>query len=968
MFRGNPEHTGRTSLIGPPEESEVKWRWRIAYETSPISASPILSNGNMLFCATEGGYLAGLSLSGGNSWVYPLDGGVRATPAVDQSGNVCVITGDGYIYQFNSSGELQWKCDLGIGITSSPVISGMTAYVGTNSNGLFALRLDPDISYEENASKRLLKWDILEWSFLAQGQITCSPAFAGNTVFFGAGTKLYALNPIAGSSDNTTAKVKWSYDLNSSIQSSPAVYNGVVYVGADDGYLYAFKENVETGTKRGELLWKRKTGGSVQSSLAIATPAAGETNAAVAIYFGSDDGKLYALSDKGDLLWTFSTLGPIRSSPIIDSNGDIYFGSDDGAVYALYPDGSLKWKIQTGGKVRSSPVIGLDKKLYIGSDDGLLYCIGESTEENREYDFTIDVSLSLAAIENNGNPTTIAAQISSEKYGRDVLSRIASVTIDLSSLNLIGVLSSRDPLSGDFEIGSLGVERMLDDGLYEDDVAGDGLFTYAFGLTDDAALIGWDEGIYTHYPALGPLGVGPVPLMVTVTDLYGNRTSKPFVLKIDQKMRGVPPFEDSILSRLNNQTLSISFTSGTPSILSIVPSKGSPGQRLNVAVLGKNTNFTKNRTSIEIFNNAGTRIAYALPERNDVDVLSDVSLNATLNIVNTDEVKTGGLVGRWDIRVTTKFAEGGDEIVIGKDLFEISASATASMSARRSDAAVVMQQQEQTCQFGFDITDDQGARPKGAPYAINIGYPRTITIERARAGIWNYMINLSECETTPSFKIITTAGNFGYVTGEVRDGITGQGIDNATISAITGDQTTSPANTTISAGGGYYLLPLSASEQNYTVIARKDGLIDLHRDVKIVDGKETKLNFSLKPEFGCPLKDLAQPELLPFFYWYRDKILATTPEGRHLISLYYLHAPEVRKILASSPELSQRFRRLVLQTARDFAVVPSTGVLLRSETRRDFFEVLDLIARHASHDLRHCIAQERDTVMRFLNR
>lgn len=966
VFRGNPQHTGKTSLIGPPEEYELKWRWRMQYDSSPISASPVLSSNNILYCATEGGYLGALDIGGSSSWVYPVEGAVRATPALDGTGNVCVITSSGYVYFLNNRGELQWKCDLGIGIVSSPVIDGTTAYVGTNSNGLFALTLNPDLSRYQDDTKRLLKWDILRWSFLTEGEVVSSPAFAGNTVFFGGGSKFYALNPLAGSSDNTTAKVKWTYDLHSAIQSSPAVYNGVVYIGDDDGYVYAFKETVENSKKLGEIIWKRKTGGPVRCSPAINIPAAGETGTEAVIYIGSDDGKMYALSQKGDLLWTFSTLGPVRSSPIIDGNGDIYFGSDDGSVYALFSDGSLKWRYQTGGKVRSSPVIGTDKKLYIGSDDGFLYCIGENTTENREYDFSIDVSLSLPSIENNGNPTTIAAKISSETEGKNILSRIASVTLDLTGLNLIGVLSASDPLSGDIQIGSVGVEQMVDDGLYEDDVAGDGIFTYAFGLTDDPALIGWDEGIYTHFPALGPLAVGPVPLMVTVTDLYGNKKSRPFILKIDQKMRGVPPFNDSITNLLNNQSLTISFTSGTPSILSVVPSKGAPGQRVNVTILGKNTNFTKNRTRVQIFNSAGIAIASALPENDDVDVLSDTSLNAVLSITNNEQIK-GGLVGRWDVTVTTEFAEGGDEVVVGKSLFEIGTVAASMKPAfvqiRPLTSGIAS---EQTfCQFTLDITDSFGARPKGAPYSINVGYPRTITIERARSGLWNYSVNIGECSTTPSFKIITTADNFGFLSGEVRDGITGNGIDNATITAMTGEQTGTPVGTAVSSGGGYYLLPLAASEKTYTVIARKNGMVDLRRNVVIKNGEETKLNFSLRLEVDCPLTDLAEPGWLPPLYRYRDTVLGKTAEGRHMISLYYRYAPKVRQILDKSPELRSRLRKLIESTACELSFETSS-TMFKPETIREFLDVLKEIERYADEDFKMCIANEWSAIMQYI--
>jgi outer membrane protein assembly factor BamB len=65
------------------------------------------------------------------------------------------------------------------------------------------------------------------------------------------------------------------------------------------------------------------------------------------VYIGSDDGNLYALdAASGDLVWKFTTGGSIRSSPTWN-NGMVYFLSADTYVYALNAsDGSLAWKYQ----------------------------------------------------------------------------------------------------------------------------------------------------------------------------------------------------------------------------------------------------------------------------------------------------------------------------------------------------------------------------------------------------------------------------------------------------------------------------------------------------------------------------------------------------------------------------------------------------------------------------------------------
>lgn len=138
---------------------------------------------------------------------------------------------------------------------------------------------------------------------------------------------------------------KWEFKTGDSILSSPAVgHDGTVYVGSDDGKLYAIRTN---GTQK----WAFETGGSVQSSPAVG--ADGTT------YVGSDDRTLYAISGDGTQKWAFETGGIIFASPAVDADGNIYVGSHDFKLYAIKPDGTAKWTnpFETGGEIHSSAAI-----------------------------------------------------------------------------------------------------------------------------------------------------------------------------------------------------------------------------------------------------------------------------------------------------------------------------------------------------------------------------------------------------------------------------------------------------------------------------------------------------------------------------------------------------------------------------------------------------------------------------------
>ncbi len=81
----------------------------------------------------------------------------------------------------------------------------------------------------------------------------------------------------------------------------------------------------------GTLKWKFQTNDGISSSPAIASDGT--------IYVGSS-GYLYAIQSDGTLKWKFQTNDGISSSPAIASDGTIYVGSWDKYLYAIKSDGN----------------------------------------------------------------------------------------------------------------------------------------------------------------------------------------------------------------------------------------------------------------------------------------------------------------------------------------------------------------------------------------------------------------------------------------------------------------------------------------------------------------------------------------------------------------------------------------------------------------------------------------------------
>jgi len=195
-----------------------------------------------------------------------------------------------------------------------------------------------------------------------------------------------------GAAPKEITHVKWAFKTGGRVFSSPAVADGLVFVGSNDHFLYALD------AASGREAWKFSTAANVNSSPAVADGR---------VYFLSLDGNAYALDEHtGKPLWTFKTGGESRlnlagiygiapsrevvpdpwdfliSSPTV-TGGVVYFGSGDHYVYALdAATGKLIWKFEAGDVVHSSPAVA-DGVLYIGCWTGEIYALEAKTGELR---------------------------------------------------------------------------------------------------------------------------------------------------------------------------------------------------------------------------------------------------------------------------------------------------------------------------------------------------------------------------------------------------------------------------------------------------------------------------------------------------------------------------------------------------------------------------------------------------------
>ena len=143
-----------------------------------------------------------------------------------------------------------------------------------------------------------------------------------------------------------SAEERWNYTAGSQswhyVRSSPAVVDGVVYVGSWPPMVHA------VDAESGEQLWTVDTDGPVLTAPAVADGV---------VYATSSEGTVYAIdTDGGTVLWSEPIGEPLTSPRIVA--GELYVGSEDGSLYALEPaDGSELWSFDTERQIKTTPAV-----------------------------------------------------------------------------------------------------------------------------------------------------------------------------------------------------------------------------------------------------------------------------------------------------------------------------------------------------------------------------------------------------------------------------------------------------------------------------------------------------------------------------------------------------------------------------------------------------------------------------------
>ncbi len=351
MFRADSSRTGHYVTRGVRRMSGVKWIYSAG---SWIVSSPVIVPGaNGTVCFGDGdGKMCGLSTdSGEEMWSCRTDGPIVCSAAVE-SGIVVFGSYDCRVYAAGlSTGELFWRFRTQNSIAASALARSDTA---RNRNSTCATGLTSIEIVVAGVDGFLYRLDALgrERSRVTIGSpMVSSPAlsvthYSNETT----GQPCRASIVITADEDGIVRAVDcdagtelWRYNVDGSVEATPAVGNGRVYIGSSDGRFYCLD------ARDGHEKWKYHVRGGIKSSVALYRNL---------VVFGCLDRNVYAFdAELGYLRWRFACPDRVESSPSA-ADGTIYVGCDDGNLYAIDAQtGDELWRFGMEGPVRSSPAV-----------------------------------------------------------------------------------------------------------------------------------------------------------------------------------------------------------------------------------------------------------------------------------------------------------------------------------------------------------------------------------------------------------------------------------------------------------------------------------------------------------------------------------------------------------------------------------------------------------------------------------
>jgi outer membrane protein assembly factor BamB len=351
-FHADASRTGNASGYGPGT-SHLLWSNSTG---ANCYGSPAVAGGRVFIGSTAGNMYCFNATTGERLWSHATGGNIHSTPWVDIGADrIYFGSHDNYVYCLNaSSGSQVWRTQLGGVVTSSPLLDGGMLYVGC---GDWYYGSEDGYLYCLYASNGTQAWRT------ANAGGAASPALSDGRLFSAGGNNLVCLDPGTGT-------ILWSNATGTTGFCSPSAADGRVFIANFAGDILCF--NASTG----ERLWLTDPGCSESSS----TPAIYNGSVYVCVDNGSfNPGALVKLdAATGTVTWMCAVQGAPWSSPAV-AGGRVYLAWDRTVVCVDDSDHSQLWSYQGAAGdqygIGGSPAIAYGR-LYIGGAESKLYCFG----------------------------------------------------------------------------------------------------------------------------------------------------------------------------------------------------------------------------------------------------------------------------------------------------------------------------------------------------------------------------------------------------------------------------------------------------------------------------------------------------------------------------------------------------------------------------------------------------------------
>jgi len=436
-------------------------RWSIQTGDWVESSAALSPDESTIYIGSWDNKLYALATVDGTAlWTYETDSLVFSSPAVSSSGEIYFGGSDGFLYALSPAGDLLWDVFIEGEVDSSVVIgpSG-NLYLASSSGTVFSI--------DRSTGAEIWTFEVpTENGALGrETQITSSCMLDGKgALYFGSNNFfVYAL-------DSDNGSLLWKYETGGAIDASPTLsIDGNVLISSQDGFLYSLDTN-------GNFVWRTSIGANYYTSAVV--------DEVGRIYVGSfiDNTLSYLnlVSPDGTLLQQIGFAGIIDSSVALSSDGALYFGNNDGKLYAYSNGARLSnsvWPKFRGGQAGR------------GSLEGYIPPVA-----NKERLFNI----ALRGVPLSGEEVIIAGFSvvgSGEKnlliraVGPGLLNKGVSDFLEDPSVSFFGPAG---PFGGNDDWG-----QSASAGILPEEMARVGAFALDEGSTDSADIVSLTSGVYT---------------------------------------------------------------------------------------------------------------------------------------------------------------------------------------------------------------------------------------------------------------------------------------------------------------------------------------------------------------------------------------------------------------------------------------------------------------------------------------